>query len=75
MIKNTLNSGTYFSMLYYFEFFYRSIPYIPSHSAEALASGTARTIQTIITNPLIVVKTRFEVVGFCEYKNTFDAFK
>lgn len=75
MIKNTLNSGTYFSMLYYFEFFFRSLPFIPVTSAEALASGTARTIQTVMCNPLIVVKTRFEVVGFCEYKNTVDAFR
>lgn len=44
MLKNTLNSGTYFSMLYYFEHMYRAMPFVPNHLAEVLASGSARTI-------------------------------
>ena len=39
------------------------------------ASSGAKTIQTVICNPLIVIKTRFEVVGFAEYANTWDAAK
>lgn len=73
MLKNTLNSGTYFSMLYYFEHMYRAMPFVPNHMAEMLASGSAKTIQTVICNPLIVIKTRFEVVGFQEYAHTWDA--
>jgi hypothetical protein len=73
MLKNTLNSGTYFSMLYYFEALFRSMPFVPHHVAEVLSSASARTIQTILTNPLIVIKTRFEVVGFAEYAHTWDA--
>ena len=37
------------------------------------ASSIARTIQSIISNPIIVIKTRLEVIGFSEYNNSFDA--
>ena len=40
-----------------------------------LASSGAKTIQTCICNPLIVIKTRMEVVGFAEYANKWDAAK
>ena len=40
-----------------------------------MASSGARTIQTITINPLVVVKTRFEVVGFSEYNNILDGFR
>lgn len=73
MLKNTLNSGTYFSVLFYFENFFRTLPWIPPQMVSMLASSGAKTIQTIICNPLIVIKTRFEVVGFAEYANTWDA--
>ena len=32
-------------------------------------------MQAVLTNPIIVVKTRMEVVGFNEYSGVFDAFK
>jgi len=35
----------------------------------------ARTLQAIITNPVYVIKIRFEVVGFNEYSNIFDAIR
>lgn len=40
-----------------------------------MASAISRTNQSIISNPLIIVKTRFEVVGFNEYTGTWDAFR
>ena len=40
-----------------------------------MASSGARTIQTVTINPLVVVKTRFEVVGFSEYNNILDGFR
>ena len=40
-----------------------------------MASSGARTIQTVTINPLVVVKTRFEVVGFSEYSNILDGFR
>lgn len=40
---------------------------------NASSSIIARTFQCLATNPMYVIKTRFEVVGFNEYRNTFDA--
>ena len=39
-----------------------------------LSSGIARLIQGISTNPILVIKTRYEVVGFKSYNNIFEAF-
>ena len=33
----------------------------------------ARTVQSIISNPIIIIKTRLEVVGFNEYNSIMDA--
>ena len=33
----------------------------------------ARTIQSIISNPIIIIKTRYEVIGFNEYNSISDA--
>ena len=33
----------------------------------------ARTLQSIISNPIIIIKTRLEVVGFNEYNSIADA--
>jgi len=35
----------------------------------------ARALQTFLVNPIFVIKTRFEVIGFNEYNSTFDAVK
>jgi len=40
-----------------------------------LASGMARTIQALSVSPILVIKTRSEVLGFNSYNNLFDAFK
>ena len=40
-----------------------------------MASALSRTFQSVISNPLIVVKTRFEVIGFSEYSGVTDAFR
>ena len=37
-----------------------------------LASTYGRFIQSVITNPFYVVKTRFEVIGFNEYSSILD---
>ena len=44
-------------------------------SVYLVSSALARTIQTVLSNPIFVIKTRFEVIGFCEYSSTWDAFK
>jgi len=37
------------------------------------SSAMARTTQSIISNPIIIIKTRLEVVGFNEYTSISDA--
>ena len=75
MMKNTLNSGSYFGMLFYFEHFYRALGIFPDNFTSMIASASARTVQSCLCNPLVVIKTRFEVVGFGEYAHTWDAAK
>ena len=72
MIKNTLNAGTYFSTLYYFKMAL-SITKMNEHSVNFWASAIARAIQTTLSNPIIVIKTRLEVLGFSEYSSLPDA--
>jgi len=74
VLKNTLNAGSYFSMLYYTETLIRATHLFNESQVAALASASSRTFQSIISNPLIVVKTRFEVIGFSEYAGVRDAF-
>ncbi len=72
-LKSALSAGTYFYLLNAARKFYEDI--VPQKSlANLLAAATARTCQTFITNPILIVKTRFEVVGFNEYRGLADAF-
>ena len=41
---------------------------------NSMASTTARLLQGLISNPLNVVKQRFEVIGFNEYSGLIDSF-
>ena len=43
------------------------------HAINFWASAGARAIQTTLSNPIIVIKTRLEVLGFAEYNNLRDA--
>jgi hypothetical protein len=38
-----------------------------------ISAAIARTIQTTLINPILVIKTRYEVVGFNSYNSIFDA--
>jgi hypothetical protein len=73
--KNTLNAGTYFSTLYYLRFCMMKMNNMSDHAVNFWASASARAIQTTICNPLVVIKTRFEVLGFQEYNSLYDGVK
>jgi hypothetical protein len=45
------------------------------HAVNFYSSATARAVQSVLSNPLIVIKTRLEVLGFQEYNSLFDAVK
>ena len=73
MLKNTLNAGSYFSMLYYFETNLRKSGLLPESQVLLCSSALARTVQSVVSNPLVIIKTRFEVLGFSEYGGVTDA--
>jgi hypothetical protein len=75
LIKNTLTSGSYFSMLYYFEENMKKMEMMSQTQIHFASSSLARVIQSMISNPIIVIKTRFEVIGFNEYNSISDACK
>lgn len=75
LVKNTMNSGTYFSTLHYFKNLFTHMNVMSDHAVNFTASALARTIQTTLCNPLVVIKTRLEVLGFSEYNSLSDAVK
>ena len=74
LIKNTLNSGTYFSTLYYLKLMLLKTSQMSENLCNFRASALARAVQSTIGNPLIVIKTRLEVFDFQEYTGLTDAF-
>lgn len=75
LIKNTMNAGTYFSTLHYLQVAFTKANLMSENWVNFWASATARAIQSTLSNPLIVIKTRLEVLGFSEYNNLYDAVK
>jgi hypothetical protein len=76
MIKTTIGTAIYFATLDAAKnVLETSKTARKSHSTNFIASGIARFIQTIAINPIYVIKTRFEVVGFHGYSSFFEAFK
>jgi len=49
--------------------------FMSDHSVNFWASASARAIQSVLSNPIIVIKTRLEVLGFQEYSGFNDAIK
>lgn len=64
IIKNTMNAGTYFSTLYYIKLMMQRTNMMSENMNNFWASSTARAIQAVLSNPIIVIKTRMEVLGF-----------
>lgn len=73
LLKSTLAAGTYFSTLYYLEERIKQLQIMNDSTNHFVSSATARTLQSITVNPLIVIKTRLEVIGFNEYNSMSDA--
>lgn len=73
LIKNTINAGTYFGLLFYCEETLKAMNCFTHGQVQFMSSGFARSVQTLISNPLVIIKTRLEVVGFSEYNGIMDA--
>ena len=64
VIKNTLNAGTYFSVLHFLQQMLLNMNVMSDPAVNFWSSAVARGIQSVLSNPLIVIKTRLEVLGF-----------
>lgn len=75
VLKNTLNAGTYFSTLHFLQQMLLKMNVMSDPAVNFWSSAIARAIQSVLSNPLIVIKTRLEVLGFQEYNSLTDAIK
>jgi hypothetical protein len=74
LLKSSFNSATYFSSLHYLRLALGRSTTLSDNWVNFWASAAARGIESTLANPLIVVKTRLEVLGFTEYTGLRDAF-
>jgi hypothetical protein len=75
VIKNTMNAGTYFSVLHFLQQWLLRMKVMSDPAVNFWSSAIARAIQSVLSNPLVVIKTRLEVLGFQEYNSLADAIK
>lgn len=75
VLKNTMNAGTYFSTLHFLQQMLLKMNVMSDPAVNFWSSAIARGIQSVLSNPLIVIKTRLEVLGFQEYNSLTDAIK
>lgn len=76
MGKSTLSAGIFFTGLentHALTNELRNIKYIPVNAIDFMNACISRTLSTVITNPIVVLKTRFEVVGNNQYSSIKDA--
>jgi hypothetical protein len=73
ILKCFITSGTYFSTLYYFEENIKKLNMLSASQVHFTASCMARVVQSVISNPIILIKSRLEVIGFNEYNSIMDA--
>jgi hypothetical protein len=64
VIKNTLNAGTYFSVLHFLQQMLLKMNVMSDPAVNFWSSAAARAVQSVLSNPLIIIKTRLEVLGF-----------
>jgi hypothetical protein len=72
LIKSPIGSAIYFSTLEKNKRILKQMNFTNT-STNLLSSALARTLQCILLNPLLVVITRFEVIGFNSYTSLLDA--
>jgi len=74
LLRIALGSAVYFQALNDLGKQFKKVGMVGSYS-DFLSSGLARMTSAFFCNPLTVIRTRLEVVGFSEYSNMGDAFK
>lgn len=74
VLKSTIGSGIYFSSLETSKKYLNAHFEFSKHVKNSLAGAIGRLFQNIATNPILVIKTRSEVVGFNAYNSFFEGF-
>lgn len=75
LLKNSMMTGQFFSTLFYSELMLRRTGMFNDTQVQMIAGATTKAIQTVLVNPITIIKTRLEVVGFNEYNGVIDAAK
>jgi len=74
--KSTLSAGLFLTGLENVHILttdLRTVKYIPVEAVDFMNACISKTLTTFVTNPIVVVKTRFEIVGNNQYKSIRDA--
>jgi hypothetical protein len=74
LIKTPIATGIYFTILENNKRILNKHNKIQPGLKNFIASGIARAIQCIATNPILLIITRFEVIGFNKYKTFLHGF-
>jgi len=74
LMRIACGSAVYFQTLHKLSSKFKKNGFTGTYS-DFTSSGLARTLSSFACNPLTIIRTRFEVVGFKEYTNTWDAVK
>ena len=77
LLKLTVSAGLYFSALSKLEETLKNMKLgkMKENSKHFISSAISRSLSGLLTTPIQVIRTRFEVIGFSKYKNTLDAFQ
>lgn len=73
LIRLPLGNAFYFATLEKTKKFLKENFNLNDILTNFLSSAAGIAVQSIVTNPIYVLSTRFEAVGFNQYKNIFDA--
>jgi solute carrier family 25 protein 38 len=74
LLRIAAGSAIYFQALNDLSKKFKKVGMVGPYS-DFLSSGIARMTSAFLCNPLTVIRTRLEVVGFSEYNNLGDAFR
>jgi hypothetical protein len=74
LLKTPIGTAIYFSSLEHNKHFLKRFD-LNKTTLNFLSSAVARFNQCVLVNPLLVIITRFEVIGFHSYNNLFDALR
>jgi solute carrier family 25 protein 38 len=74
VLRASLSSGVYFALLRMFDKISEHRYHVNKKASDFIDSGVARTITGLLTNPLCVMRTRWEIIGNHENKNFLRSF-